>query len=324
MKVRFSILIVNWNSWELLTLCLKALSIQSFKEFNLFILDNASDTPPPNEIFSIFPNQVYVQNRYNCGFAKANNILIAQAKDSDWIILLNPDTVPEPDWLEKLSTAAVKYQDYQFFASRLLLMSTNNEIMDGDGDCYHMSGVAWRKGHGKMLKKNTSPVEVFSACAAAAMYKTELLLKVGGFDEDFFCYNEDTDLGFRLRLMGAKCLLVPSAVVLHFGSATSGGQRGDFAVYHGHRNLVWTYVKNMPGILFWVFLPFHLILNLVSLVWFTLRGQMGVIFRAKFDAVKSIPSMWKKRRSVQQQRVISCREIWRVIDKKFFNLKRYD
>ena len=322
MKVRFSILIVNWNSWELLTLCLKALAMQSFKEFNLFVMDNASDNPPPNEIFSIIPNIVFVPNSCNYGFAKANNILIERAKDSDWIVLLNPDTIPKPDWLENLSAAAVTYTDYQFFASRLL-MSANNENLDGDGDCYHMSGVAWRNGYGKMFNKNRLPVEVFSACAAAAMYKTELLLKVGGFDEDFFCYSEDTDIGFRLRLIGAKCLLVPSAVVHHSGSATTGGQKGDFAVYYGHRNLVWTYVKNMPGILFWVFLPFHLALNLVSLLWFTMHGQMGVIFRSKFDAAKSIPSMWKKRRVIQKQRTVSLREIWRVVNRKFFNLKRY-
>ena len=322
MKARFSILIVNWNSWELLTVCLKALAIQSVNEFNLFVIDNASDNPPPNEIFSIIPHLVFVQNSYNYGFAKANNILISQAKDSDWIVLLNPDTIPKPDWLENLSAASAKYVDYQFFASRLL-MSANNDNLDGDGDSYHMSGVAWRNGHGGMFKENRLPIEVFSACAAAAMYKSELLLKVGGFDEDFFCYNEDTDLGFRLRLMGAKCLLVPSAVVYHSGSATTGGQKGDFAVYYGHRNLVWTYVKDMPSILFWMFLPFHLILNLVSLLWFTMRGQMGVIFRAKLDAVKSLPSMWQKRRVVQLQRVIPSREIWRVINKKFFNLKRY-
>lgn len=76
----------------------------------------------------------------------------------------------------------------------------------------------------------------------------------GGFDEDFFCYTEDVDLGFRLRLYGHRCLYVPAPVVEHVGSGITG-TRSEFQLYHGHRNLVWTYVKNMPGRLFWLYLP---------------------------------------------------------------------
>ena len=79
---------------------------------------------------------------------------------------------------------------------------------------------------------------------------------------------EDVDLGFRLRLAGHRCLYVPKSVVHHVGSGTTGGKNSDFSVYHGHRNLVWTYVKNMPGVLFWIFLPLHLAMNLVVLAVF--------------------------------------------------------
>jgi GT2 family glycosyltransferase len=94
------------------------------------------------------------------------------------------------------------------------------------------------------------------------MYRTGIIEEVGGFGKDFFCYFEDVDIGFRLRLAGYRFLLIPSAVVYHHGWATSGGQYVDFAVYYGHRNLIWTYIKNMPGILFWLFLPLHVFLNI--------------------------------------------------------------
>jgi GT2 family glycosyltransferase len=138
---------------------------------------------------------------------------------------------------------------------------------------------------------------------------------VGGFDEDFFCYVEDVDLGFRLRLAGHKALYVPDAVAHHVGSATTGGQHSDFAVYHGHRNLVWTFMKNMPGILFWLLLPLHAAMNLVAVAVFTLRGQGWVILRAKWDAVKGLPTMWRKRKLVQSTRIATVREIWRCLDK---------
>jgi GT2 family glycosyltransferase len=143
-------------------------------------------------------------------------------------------------------------------------------------------------------------------------------MEVGGFDEDFFCYAEDVDLGFRLRLAGHRCLLVPDAVVRHVGSATTGGQKSDFAVYHGHRNLVWTYMKNMPGALFWLFLPLHILLNLVTVLWFSLRGQGRVIMRAKRDALCDLPRMWRKRREIQRARRAPVGEIWRALDKRLW------
>ena len=111
-------------------------------------------------------------------------------------------------------------------------------------------------------------------------------------------------------------MYVPDAVVHHVGSATTGGQHSDFSVYHGHRNLAWTFVKDMPGLLFWLLLPLHVALNLASIVWFALRGQGRVIMRAKRDALLGLPKMWRKRIAIQSTRIATAREIWRVMDKQ--------
>lgn len=103
-------------------------------------------------------------------------------------------------------------------------------------------------------------------------------------------------------------------MVHHVGSGTTGGQHSDFALYHGHRNLVWTFVKDMPGMLFWLLLPLHVLLNVVSIVWFALRGQGRVILRAKRDALFGLPKMWRKRQRIQATRVATAREIWQVMD----------
>jgi GT2 family glycosyltransferase len=117
---------------------------------------------------------------------------------------------------------------------------------------------------------------------------------VGGFDEDFFCYFEDVDLGFRLRLAGYRCLLVPDAVACHAGSAATRGWHNNFTIYHGHRNLVWANVKNMPAVLFRLLLPLHIIMNIAAIVLFSIRGKGRVILRAKYDTLRGIPRMWKK------------------------------
>jgi GT2 family glycosyltransferase len=150
------------------------------------------------------------------------------------------------------------------------------------------------------------------------LYRRQALVGVGRFDEDYFCYVEDVDLGFRLRLAGHKALYVPDAVVHHIGSATTGGQQSDFVVYHGHRNVVWTFVKDMPGLLFWLLLPLHVLMNLASILWFALRGRGGVILRAKRDALLGLPKMWRKRQAIQAARTATMREMWRMMGKQVF------
>jgi GT2 family glycosyltransferase len=173
-------------------------------------------------------------------------------------------------------------------------------------------------GHGSSVSTISEQVcEVFSPCAAAAMYRRSILLEVGGFDEDYFCYVEDVDLGFRLRLAGYRCLYVPLSVAYHVGSGTTGGQHSDFALYHGHRNLVWTFVKDMPTLLFWLCLPLHLAMNMVALIVFTLRGHGPIIFRSKKDALLGLPKIWAKRKQVQKTRVVSWLSILRVMTKGF-------
>lgn len=254
-------------------------------------------------------------NNSNSGFSKANNFAIAQC-DTEFVVLLNPDAFPEPEWLQKLLFAAECFPEVAAFGSRLMMYEADG-LVDGLGDTYHFSGLVWRHGHGrKMVAADAHPKEIFSPCAGAVLYRTGAFRAAGGFDEDFFCYVEDIDLGFRLRLAGYRSMYVPDAVVHHVGSACSGGPHSNFAIYHGHRNLVWAYVKNMPGWLFWGCLPIHLAMNITLTCWFVLQGRGSVILRAKRDAILGLPKMWRKRKLVQQQRRVSVYEIWRVLGKR--------
>ena len=340
-----TVIIVNWNSWDILSSCLEKLQQQSFHNFNVLVIDNASADPAPSDLLTHNPNVTLIQNQTNLGFAAANNQAIKLLDDTEWVVLLNPDAFAEPDWLEQLMNAARNNPDYAMFASRQLMDGDQN-LLDGDGDVYHISGLVWRAGHGLHVNEangddgnltpkavfhpvlphpnpppqgkgsKDSPREIFSPCAAAALYRRDALMSVDGFDEDFFCYVEDVDLGFRLRLMGHRCLLVPGAVVRHIGSATTGGHRSDFSIYHGHRNLVWAFVKNMPGFLFWILLPLHIAMNCATICIFFVRGKGRVILKAKLDAIKGLPQTWAKRKVIQANRVASVKNIWQILDKR--------
>ncbi|MDP3871357.1 MAG: glycosyltransferase family 2 protein [Methyloversatilis sp.] len=309
-----AVVIVAWNCWDVLHDCLGALSQQTVQDFRVIVIDNGDATTEQIASLESYPRLVYARSPSNVGFSAANNHGISLADDCTWIALLNPDTRAEPLWLETLLAAARRHPDCAMFASRLL-QAWNPELLDGDGDRYHVSGFAWRDGFGlPAANRSAAEREVFSPCAAAALYSRHALIEVGGFDEDFFCYMEDVDLGFRLRLAGYRCLLVPAARVHHIGSGTTS-RRSAFCVYHGHRNLVWVYVKNMPGLLFWIFLPFHLVLNIAGVLRYLPAGAATAILRAKFDALCMLARMLRKRRRIQQLRTVGLIGLLKAFDR---------
>ena len=306
------VVIVNYNGGDYLRRAVASLQAQTLKDFRVIVVDNGSSDGSLERLPTAPIETIVVGAGRNLGFAAGNNLAIRQYVRADWLALLNPDAFPHPDWLERLLYAASTNPRFSFFGCRML-EARDPERLDGAGDAYHVSGLHWREGHGcPDSAAYAQSEEIFSPCAAAALYRTRDVLDVGGFDEDFFCYSEDVDLAFRLRLTGHRCLYVPDAVVEHVGSGITG-VRSDFSLYHGHRNLVWTYVKNMPERLFWFYLPYHLLLNVYSLLIFTVRGQPKPLWRAKRDAILGLPRAWHKRREIQAQRRVSASDIRAVM-----------
>jgi GT2 family glycosyltransferase len=310
-----SIIIVTWNSKRYLTRCLDSLSAQTNQDFEVIMLDNGSTDGGYVGLEEKYPDVKLALKTLNAnlGFAPANNIGARLAK-GEYLVLLNVDAFPEPDWLERLLEAAKLHPD-AFFSSRQIQADKPN-LLDGEGDVYHVSGLAWRENYNLPIYPLNESHEAFSACGAAAFYPRQQFLDAGGFDEDYFSYQEDVDLGFRLRLRGLCCMLVPQAVVHHVGSGSTG-KRSNFSIYYGHRNLVWTYFKDMPPLLFWFYLPMHIVVNLIYLIYFTLKGQGRVIWRAKLDALRGLPIILKKRRDVQLQRKASIMEIHHAMSRNW-------
>ena len=154
---------------------------------------------------------------------------------------------------------------------------------------------------------------MLSACAAAGVYPREAFTAAGGFDEDFFAYMEDVDLDFRLQLLGYSCWYLPKAVVRHAGSGSTS-PRSDLGIFYGHSNLVWTFVKDMPGWLFWAMLLPHLLVNLLYLIVALFLPMRKAMYRAKWAAFKGLPAAWKKRKEVQNQRKVSVRTIASLLE----------
>jgi len=310
---KVSVILVAYNSAKYLLRCLFCLEEQSVQDFEVIIMDNDGSAGDfvKNKLV-----RTYQSLNKNLGFASANNFGACLAR-GEWIVLLNADAYPEPDWLANLLRAAEQNPEYSAFSSRQIQYNAPH-LLDGAGDAYHISGLAWRNGYNLSADKyGLEQKEIFSPCAAAAMYRREDFLRVNGFDEDYFSYFEDVDLGFRLRLNGTKCLYVPEAIVHHVGSASTG-KRSDFSVYHGYRNMIWTFVKNMPSPYIWIFLPLHILAVLFFLFYLTFRGQGPVIWKAVADAMRGLPRILEKRKTIQKKMKVKPNEILRVMSTGIF------
>ncbi len=312
--MRIAVLIVNWNGGDLLGRCLASLRAQRRPADHIVVVDNASTDDSLERAAQALAGVEVLRLPANMGFARANNLAAQTAHGFDALALLNPDAFPEPGWLEALERAAAREPGVVAFASQLRLDAVPDSL-DGAGDTYHASGRAWRNGHGVPAARWPEvDREVFAPCAAAALYRREAFEQAGGFDERYFCYFEDVDLGFRLRLLGHRSVYVHDALVRHLSSALTG-YRSDFAVYHGERNLVWTFVKNMPAPLFWLYLPQHLALNIAALAYYPWRGQGRAVLRAKFDALRGLMPVLRQRAAIQRGRRASARTIRQALSR---------
>jgi GT2 family glycosyltransferase len=309
---RVAVVLVSYNPGPHLARCLATLQRQSLAPDRLIVVDNGSSDGSLASVGGTTGQLEVMALGANFGFAAASNRGINASLDCDWIGLLNPDAFPEPGWLEALLRHAGERPEFAMLGSRQL-MAQDASRLDGAGDVYAVSGLAWRRFFGQPAEGTASrPEEVFSPCAAAALYRRDALVEAGGLDERFFCYFEDVDLAFRMRLRGHRCLYVPDAVVHHVGSAVSG-RHSEFSLYHGHRNLVWTWWKDMPGPLLAAYLPQHLALNVVSLVHFAARGLLRPVLRAKVDAFRGLPAVLRQRRQVQASRRARVADVRRVM-----------
>lgn len=311
-----SILVVNYNAGHFLQKTLDHVATQIETDYELILLDNASTDGSIAALKTDhLKNFKLIALTQNTGFAQGNNIA-AKAARGDWIALLNPDTEAKPDWLSAFRRACQTFPEHKMFAGATI-STANKDIMDGAGDCYHILGVPWRGGYGRPAEELPEIGECFSACGANALIHRETFLEIGGFDERFFCYCEDVDLGFRFRLEGMACIFWPEALIYHFGSGTTS-VASPFSVRHGTRNRLWTFVKNMPPLALIVLLPLHIAINFVFIARAFMKGRGKLTVLGFVDGLKGLGPVYQDRKRVQARRKLTswqiCRQMsWNIV-----------
>lgn len=306
---RFTVIVVNHNGRDYLPACLDSIAAQSLRDFEVVVVDNASTDGSP-ELLASRRDVTVILNDRNLGFPAANNQAAAQAC-GDWLALLNPDAVAGPDWLANAAAAIDRHPDAVMVGSTML-RADDPAVLDGAGDCLSVFGVPWRGGHGTPVPSGLAEGETFGPCAAAAFYRRDAFLEAGGFDQAFFCYCEDVDLAYRLRLRGGYGIQLASPDVRHWGSALAGA-RSAFVRYHGTRNLIWCGLKNTP----WPLLPLAMAgmagLVAASAAVGLLRGHAGPVLKGAGAAIRDLRRVLRQRRAIQRERRVSTVAIARAL-----------
>ena len=314
-KALVTVIIVNWNSRLLLADCIDRIKKQTFRQFDIIIVDNGSKDDSVTYVSSTYPEVKLVSLKRNLGFARANNIAIQNSR-SKYVALINNDAYAEPDWLENLVSALENNPKAGLAASKMVY-ADNPAIIVRAGDGYSIAGAGILRGRGAGASQYNKPAWIFGACAGAALYRKAMLAEIGLFDEDYFLLYEDVDLSFRAQLRGYRCLYVPDAVVCHMATKSIGYDSAK-SVYYGHRNLEWTYIKNMPKKLILRTIAPHLLYIIFAFFFFILIGHGRIYLKAKKDALKGLKRSILKRKEVQMYRKVNSNYIWKLLEPEIF------
>ena len=324
-------MVVTWNRRELLRSCLQSLGRQNVEQpFELILVDNGSTDGSAEMAETEFGGHPafrlkLIRNKENKGFCAANNQGFASS-NSELVALLNNDAEAEPGWLQALAGAFEGPPEIGMAASKILVYEDPRRI-DKAGHLIYPDGQNRGRGTGQLDAGQFERVEeVLWPDGCAAMYRRAMLDQIGGFDEDFFAYADDAELGLRARIAGWKCLYIPQAVVRHHRGSTLGVY-SPRRVELIERNRVLLAAKLFPWSLLWLNGAYYLA-RLAAGLWAAIRrrGEVGrqpgtagkfraalALLKGDLAALPMLPRMLSKRPSVNQMRKLSPREVRKLI-----------
>jgi GT2 family glycosyltransferase len=311
--------------------CVEALLGQTRRDFRVVVVDNSGQgLARRNETA---PGAQIIENATNMGFGAAVNQAI-RATDSRYVAVLNDDAVAHPGWLDALVSAMEQRSDAGMCASQVRLFGEAG--LDSAGMLVARDGSSKQRGHGRLPEDFPVAEETLFPSGSAALYRRDMLEEIGGFDNAFFLYCEDTDLGLRARWAGWKCLYVPQAVVEHHYSH-SAGRASPIKAYFVERNRLFVLVKNFPARML-LAAPFAAMGRYFWHLWYSLQGRgsaarfraeghagfrmLWYVIRAHAAVLRHGPRLWRQRRGIRAHARITPAVFRRLLRSHSISLRR--
>lgn len=307
LKKKVAIAIVTYNSADKLPDCLASLAKQDFPEeqLDLIVVDNNSLDNSLELLNKSFISARIIKNSDNLGFAQANNQAydLARQLGDDYLVLLNDDTIVQPDWLSNLISLAESDEKIAAVQAKLLLWP-EKKLINSYGNALTFLGFGYCDQY-RQPDKIGRPIEVPYASGAAVAIKLSALEKIGLFDDALFMYHEDVDLGWRLRLIGYKIMLEPKAVVYHKYSFA----KASYKYYYMERNRLYVAIKNFRLATLILFSPAGLVMEIGLLFYAVKNGWLKEKITGYGWLIKNCGRILAKRRMMQNLRLAGDREI---------------
>ena len=308
-----SVVIPNWNGKKFLPGCLDSLLASSYAQIEIVIVDNGSRDGSVEFLQQNYPSLKLVTFALNTGFSVAVNAGIKNST-GEFVALLNNDTVVEKNWLGEMVAAMHRHPEIGSTGCKMLAFD-DRSLLDGAGDGYRRGGLPGRIGHREIDRGQFNTERyILGPCGGAALYRRSMLNDIGLFDEDYFAYLEDVDIGLRAQSAGYKCLYVPTAVMYHLGCGTTGSGYHPLVVRLSCQNNWNTIVKNIPFALLVKFFPQIFYWQLYYFAVVIVRGAQVIPWlEGSWKALLLLPRMLKKRAEIAAKRKVSLSYLEEII-----------
>lgn len=305
-----SVVILSYNSKEDLKECIPSLISQTYQDFEIIIVDNASTDGSEEFIRFNYPEIKVVQTGKNLGYAAGNNKGFEVA-EGEYIVVVNPDTVAEPKWLAELIKPLRNDSTIAATTSKVLIYYQKDKI-NTCANTNHHTGLTFCRGLDKPADQfnNLQAVGAVSGCSFAI--RNDMLKKINGFDPDFFLYQEDADLSWRIRFAGGKIMYVPESVIYHKFSLSIT----PWKEFYLERNRYLILLKNFDSKTLLLLLPSLLITEIMTMGHAVLNGPKYIKSKllAYFWILRNIRAVLAKRHETLSRKEITDREFFGLLD----------
>ncbi|BAI62000.1 putative glycosyltransferase [Methanocella paludicola SANAE] len=309
-KKTVSIIILSYNSCQDLMECIPSILEQIGSDHEIIVVDNGSVDGTESFIKKNYSNIQFIENGSNLGYAAGNNIGFRHAK-GEYIVVVNPDTIPGNNWLSALIAPLQMNPEIAITTSKIL-MHTDKHLINTCANHSHYTGLNFCRGLNQLSSSFKKPLEVGAISGCSFATRRKVIEELGGFDSNFFLYMEDDDLSWRARLAGYKIMFVPSSVIYHKYRLTIA----PWKEYYLERNRYILLLKNYRLKTLFLLLPVLLVTEAITWGHAILNGlpYMQSKLRAYWWLISNLNLVIPERKEIQSYRKISDKELIKLLD----------
>ena len=308
-----TVVVLNYNAGKLLIDCVQSLVNTNFHKLEIIVVDNISTDNSQKICKEKFPEIKLIENKENLGYCEGNNVGIRNA-EGEFIVILNPDTKVEPNWLEELFNTYEKFGDGLYQPK---IMAFEDNLFESGGNMLQIFGFGYSKGRGIIDEGQFNEAgEIGYASGACLFTKTNILKKIGLFDPFIFLYHDDLDLGWRAAQLGIKSYYAPKSKIYHAGSYNFkwGGKKFYWLERNRHYCLLTHYSKKT----FYKMLPSIILVEIMMIIFYVSKGFGKMKFDAYRDIIKNLNHINKKYHEIENKKIISDSELIKKLPNQIF------